>query len=116
FMQPNPWGFTFTSNLFSRGLDATTDALAESGIFSGVLWLSLAVVLLVIIVRRGMPLLFESALLASALMYFLPYFFLSLAPNYRFIYWNVLATSVAGVLVALRLFSITISGAETGPP
>jgi hypothetical protein len=36
-------------------------------------------------------------------MYFLPYFFLSLTPNYRFIYWSVLATSVAGVLVALRL-------------
>jgi hypothetical protein len=63
----------------------------------------LAVVLLVIIVRRRMSLAFESALLASALMYFLPYFFLSLAPNYRFIYWSVLATSVAGILVTLRL-------------
>jgi hypothetical protein len=100
---PNPWGFTFTSNLLSRGLDATTDALADSGIFSGLLWLSLAVVLLVIIVRKRMALAFESALLASALMYFLPYFFLSLAPNYRFIYWSVVATSVAGILVALRI-------------
>jgi hypothetical protein len=100
---PNPWGFTFASNLLSRGLDATTDALADSGIFSGLLWLSLAVVLLVIIVRRRMSLAFESALLVSALMYFLPYFFLSLTPNYRFIYWSVLATSVAGILVTLRL-------------
>jgi hypothetical protein len=57
----------------------------------------------VIIVRRRVSLPFESALLASAIMYFLPYFFLSLTPNYRFIYWSVLATSVAGVLVALRL-------------
>jgi len=100
---PNPWGFTFTSNLLSRGFDATTDALADSGIFSGLLWLSLAVVLLVIIVRKRMSLAFESALLVSALMYFLPYFFLSLAPNYRFIYWSVVATSVAGILVALRI-------------
>ena len=112
FMQPNPWGFTFTSNLLSRGVDATTDALADSGIFSGLLWLSLAVVLLVIIARKRMPLAFESALLASALMYFLPYFFLSLAPNYRFIYWSVLATSVAGVLVALRLIERAIAGVD----
>jgi hypothetical protein len=103
FMQPNPWGFTFTSNVFSRALDATTDALADSGIFGGLLWLSFAVILLVIIVRRRMSLAFESALLTSAVMYFLPYFFLSLAPNYRFIYWSVLATSVAGVLVGWRL-------------
>ena len=117
FMQPNPWGFTFTSNLLSRGLDATIDALADSGIFSGLLWLSLAVVLLVIIVRRRMSLAFESALLASALMYFLPYFFLSLAPNYRFIYWSVLATSVAGILVTLRLieyYDIARRGGNTG--
>jgi len=36
-------------------------------------------------------------------MYFLPYFFLSLTPNYRFIYWSVVATSVAGILVTLQL-------------
>lgn len=115
---PNPWGFTFTPNLLSRGLDATTEALADSGIFSGLLWLSLAVVLLVIVVRRRMSLPFESALLASALMYFLPYFFLSLTPNYRFIYWSVLATSVAGVLVTLRLiehYDIARRGGVTVP-
>jgi hypothetical protein len=103
FMQPNPWGFTFVPNAMSRALDATVDALANSGLFSGWLWLGVAVTLLAIIVaRRRMSLPFESALLASAIMYLLPYFVLSLAPNYRFMYWSVLATSVAGMLIALR--------------
>lgn len=101
-MQHNPWGITFTPNALSRTLDAAVDSLADSGVFSGLLWLALAVLLLVVIGRTRVYLPFESALLASAVMYLLPYFFLSLAANYRFIYWSVLATPVAGVLLALR--------------
>ena len=102
FMQPNPWGFTFMPNAISRALDATVDALADTGLFSGWLWLGAALTLLAVIVPRRMSRPFECALLASAIMYLLPYFLLSLAPNYRFMYWSVLATSVAGVLIALR--------------
>ncbi len=101
-MQPNPWGFTFTPNPLSRALDAVVDALDAVGLFGGLLWLAVAVALLVLIIRMRMALPFETALLASAVMYLLPYGFVSLAPNYRFIYWTVVATSVAGLLVALN--------------
>jgi len=101
-MHDNPWGITFTPNRLSRTFDAIVDALADVGVFNGALWLGVAAVLLAVIARTRAPLAFEFALLASAVMYLLPYFFLSLAPNYRFIYWSVLATSVAAVLMALR--------------
>jgi hypothetical protein len=102
YMQPNPWGFTFEPTALSRTLDATVGVLADHGVFNGALWVALALALLTAVAIGRLSAPFEVALLASALMYVLPYFFLSLAPNYRFIYWSVLATSVAGVLLALR--------------
>jgi len=50
---------------------------------------------------------FEAILLGSALMNALPYFFVSLAANYRFLYWTVLATSVASLLMVLAAMSRT---------
>jgi len=104
-MQRNPWGITFTPNPLSRALDAIVYALADVGLFSGAVWLAVAVALIVVIGRSRASLAFECALATSAVMYLLPYFFLSLAPNYRFIYWSVLATSIAAVLIALRAVS-----------
>jgi len=102
YMQPNPWGFAFTPNTLSSALDASVDALADSGLFSGALWIAVAAVLLVVIARRRLQARFEAVLLVSGLMNALPYLFLSLAPNYRFLYWTVLSTSVALVLMLLR--------------
>jgi hypothetical protein len=102
FMQPNPWGFTFTPNALSSALNASVDALVDSGLFSGALWIAVAMLLLAAIGWRHLDALFESILLASALTNALPYFFISLAANYRFLYWTVLATSVASVLMLLR--------------
>jgi len=105
FMQPNPWGFTFTPNALSSALARAVDALADSGLFSGALWIAAAMLLLAVIAWRRMDARFESILLASALTNALPYFFISLAANYRFLYWTVLATSVASVLMLLRAFT-----------
>ena len=102
YMQPNPWGFAFTRNTLWSALDASVDALANSGLFSGALWIAVAAVLLVVIARRRLQARFEAVLLVSGLMNALPYLFLSLAPNYRFLYWTVLSTSVALVLMLLR--------------
>src|SRR5262249_22589199 len=77
FMEPNPWGFAFTPNAFSSALDASVDALADSGLFSGALWIVVAVLLLAVIARRGLRARFETILLASALTNALPYFFIS---------------------------------------
>lgn len=102
YWELNPAEFPFEGNVVSRAIDATTDALAHAGPFSGIVWLVLAAVLLI----RSRPLAraprIEVALLASSILYFLPYYFLSLAPNWRFIYWSVLATAIAGVLIGLR--------------
>jgi hypothetical protein len=102
YMQPNPWGFAFTPNRLSSALDASVDALADSGLFSGALWIAVAAVLLVVIASRRLQARFEAVLLVSGLMNALPYLFLSLAPNYRFLYWTALSTSVALVLILLR--------------
>ncbi len=106
FMQSNPWGFEFTPNALWRALDAAVIMLANSGVFAAGPWIALAIGVLAIAMRRAPRTgSFEVALLASALMYALPYFVISLAPNYRFIYWTVIATSVASLLVLLRTAS-----------
>ena len=102
YMQPNPWGFAFTPNSLSSALNASVDALADSGLFSGALWIGVAAVLLAVIVWRRLQARFEAVLLVSGLMNALPYFLLSLAPNYRFLYWTVLSTSVGLALMLLR--------------
>jgi hypothetical protein len=102
FMVPNSWGFAFTRNKLSSALDASVDALADSGLFSGALWIGVAAVLLVVIASRRLQARFEAVLLVSGLMNALSYLFLSLAPNYRFLYWTVLSASVALVLMLLR--------------
>ena len=104
YMQFNPWGFAFTPNAISSALDASVDALADSGLFSGALWIGVAALLLAVIAERRMPARFETVLLVSGLMNALPYAFFSLAPNYRFLYWTVLATTVALMLILLRKF------------
>src|SRR5215475_12619961 len=55
YMQLNPWGFTFTPNAFSSAFDASVDALADSGLFSGALWLAVAAILLVLIATLRLP-------------------------------------------------------------
>lgn len=117
YMQFNPWGFAFTPNALSSALDASVDALADSGLFNGALWVAVGLVLLVLIWVGRLRASFEMALLDSALLYALPYFVFSLAPNYRFLYWTVLATTVALALLALRLISATIrrSGTAVAP-
>ena len=106
YMQLNPWGFAFTPNAFSSAFDASVDALADSGLFNGTFWIAVAAILLALIATLRLPARLEIALLASGLMNVLPYFFFSLAPNYRFLYWTVLATTVALALVALKLIAL----------
>lgn len=100
-MQHNPWGIVFSPNALSRAIDATTDAVASAGLFSGALWLAVSVFLLVRRrVRAGVTRI-EVGLAASSLLYLLHYYFLSLAPNWRFIYWSVLSAAVASTLALL---------------
>jgi hypothetical protein len=112
YMQFNPWGFAFAPNAFSSALDASVDALADSGLFNGALWIGVAVLLLAVLAERRMPARFETVLLVSGLMNALPYAFFSLAPNYRFLYWTVLATTLALALMALRMIPPAGRGAD----
>jgi hypothetical protein len=112
YMQFNPWGFAFTPNAFSSALDTSVDALADSGLFSGALWIAVASLLLAVIAVLRLRARLETALLVSGLMNALPYLVFSLAPNYRFLYWTVLATTLALALVALRMITSAGRGAD----
>jgi len=37
----------------------------------------------------------------SAIGYTLPYFFIAIAPDYRYIYWTIIATTIAALLTLL---------------
>ena len=114
YMQPNPWGFAFTPNAFSSAFDASVDALAGSGLFNGTFWIAVASILLVLIAILRLAARLETALLASGLMNALPYFFFSLAPNYRFLYWTVLATTAALALLVLKIGAFARREAHRG--
>ncbi|HEV8501928.1 MAG TPA: hypothetical protein VGR63_10125 [Casimicrobiaceae bacterium] len=99
----NPHGLAFTPNVLTAAIGAGVAAAAAIGLYNGLPWLAVGVGVLVLAWRRRprAPTL-ETALAASALLYALAYFVVAIAPDYRYLYWAVLATSVAGALALLR--------------
>jgi hypothetical protein len=103
FSLPNPYGLAFAYNTVTAAIGAGVAAAAAIGLYNGLPWLAVAIGVLALAWRRQprTPTL-EAALAASALLYALAYFVVAIAPDYRYLYWTVLATSVAGVMALLR--------------
>ncbi|HXU52032.1 MAG TPA: hypothetical protein VN789_08315, partial [Casimicrobiaceae bacterium] len=100
-------GFPFVPNRLSAAIAITAYAAAEFHFFNGYAWLAIAAVVTVVTMRRLRAGRGDDtdevslALAASAIAYTLPYFFVGVAPDFRYIYWTVVATPVAAMLVAL---------------
>jgi hypothetical protein len=107
----NAFGFTFVPNLLTDAIGATVPIARSLGLYNGLLWLIVACAVLgtaATRIRRGLdgnagPI----ALASSAIAYTLPYFFISIAPDYRYIHWTVTAAAVAAVLTMLRSSRVT---------
>ena len=96
--------FTFTANAITNAIGDGVTYANMANLYSGVVWVLLATAIALIAWRhrrtRGFSI--EGALAASALCYLLPYFFVALAPDYRYFYWTIVASSVAALLSVLR--------------
>jgi hypothetical protein len=103
FSVANPYGLAFAPNALTGAIGASVAAAAAIGLYNGLPWLAVGIGVLGLAWRRRprAPTL-ETALAASALLYTLAYCVVAIAPDYRYLYWMVLATSVAGVLALLR--------------
>jgi hypothetical protein len=101
---PNAYGFTFAPNQATQWIGASTTAARAAGLYNGVPWLAIALVV-VVAMRRRTPASSRDAgalaLASSALLYALPYLVIAIAPDYRYLYWTVVASAVAGVLALL---------------
>jgi hypothetical protein len=82
-------------------------AAFQSFWYEGNLWLGLNIVMLIIGLRclwKFRPVMHQVVLLnASALMYFLPFFFIATSCDFRYLYWPVLAVSCS-ILIACQVF------------
>jgi hypothetical protein len=101
---PNAYGFEFEPNFATRAIGASAAVARVVGLYDGWIWLVLSGVVLAAFYRRRRDVRCNAgaAVLAiSALMYALPYVFIAIAPDYRYLYWTVVASAVAGVLALL---------------
>jgi hypothetical protein len=102
---PNVFGFTFAPNAITHAIGAGVGVANAARLYDGRVWLALALAVLVacgVRARRGVA--FDAAALAlavSAIAYTLPYFVVAVAPDYRYLYWTVVATAVGGLLALL---------------
>ncbi len=95
YTSPNGHGFSLEPSA-ARDAMGVGVALAESmGLYNGVAWLAVAAwVAWAARRRRGA----ELALSTSALLYGLALFPVAIAPDYRYVYWSIVAASVGAVL------------------
>jgi hypothetical protein len=101
---PNAYGFAFAPNVVTHAIGVSVAAARAARLFDGIPWLLLAIVSLTLWRRwhRELRLDGGAAVLAlSALTYALPYVFIAIAPDYRYLYWTVIASAVAAVLLVL---------------
>lgn len=100
---PNGYGITFTPNAVTGAIGATVAFANALGLYNGAAWLLLAGVVVWLSwrqrIRRDNRT--AAALAVSAICYTLPYYFVAIAPDYRYIYWTIIATTIAALLVLL---------------
>jgi cobalamin synthase len=100
-------GFAFAPNVASTAIAALAYVAADFHFYTGYAWLAIAFVVAAMTTRRLRAGRGDDtdqvalALAGSAIAYTLPYFFVGVAPDYRYLYWTVVATLVAAILVAL---------------
>jgi hypothetical protein len=99
----NRYGFGYEPNAVTDMIGASVALGNAVGLYDGLAWLIVAAIVAAIAWRnrRTGDVAGEAALALSAICYTLPYFFVALAPDYRYIYWTVVATAVAAVLTLL---------------
>lgn len=112
---PNAYGFTFAPNAITYAIGVGVGFAHALGLYNGRVWLAIACAVLVVAAVRARggkqsdPA--ALALAVSALTYTLPYFVVAPAPDYRYIYWTVVATAVGAVLtLASARVSYRVSG------
>lgn len=98
----NRFGFSLTPNAITGVVGASVAWALAMGLYNGLLWLVLAAVVIAVAWHnRRRDTLAETVLAVSALCYTLPYFLVALAPDYRYLYWTVMATFIAALLALL---------------
>jgi hypothetical protein len=101
FSVANPYGLDYRYNAIAAAIGTGVGVAAALGLYNGTPWILLAAVVLVVTLRRRSHMPMEAALAASALAYAAAYFVVGIAPDYRYLYWTVVASAVAGVLALL---------------
>ncbi len=102
FSIANVHGFVFEPNVVTDAIGAGVAISNAAGLYNGLAWLVVAFAVALIAWRnRGRDVACEAALAVSAICYTLPYFFVALAPDYRYLYWTIVATAVGAVLTLL---------------
>jgi hypothetical protein len=103
FSVANPYGLDYAYNAVAATIGASVAVTAALGLYNGVPWLALAsVVAFAGLRRRDRAQALETCLALSALAYALAYFVVGIASDYRYLYWTVLASAVAGALSLAR--------------
>ena len=100
---PNGYGITFTPNAITGAIGVAVAFANALGLYNGAAWLLLAgaVVWLSWRQRTRRDNTAAATLAVSAIGYTLPYFFIAIAPDYRYIYWTIIATTIAALLTLL---------------
>lgn len=102
---PNAYGYTFAPNAATRAIGVAAATARAAGLYNGVPWLAIAAVVLALGWRRRSRESRDDAgagvLATSALVYTLPYLVVAIAPDYRYLYWTVVASAVSGALALL---------------
>lgn len=111
-MHKNNYGFSLEKGRASDILDSyvnTTKNILPI-LFLPIFWIPLAGILFLYVLKRNDLLGIEVKMLSSSAgCYYLGYFIVTPTPDYRFIYWTVLATTVATFLLLCDRYSYTSS-------
>ncbi len=102
FSVGNPYAITFTPNTLTDAIGHAAAFCGTLALYNGLPWLLAAFVVAAFAWRRrAQDIRCEAALAASAITYTLPYFVVALAPDFRYVYWTVMASLLAALLTLL---------------
>jgi hypothetical protein len=103
FSVANPYGLNYAYNGVAAAIGTSVSIAAAMGLYNGMPWLALAIgIAAAALWRQGRAYLAETSLALSALLYALAYLVVGIASDYRYIYWTVLASAVAGASILAR--------------
>jgi hypothetical protein len=114
----NPYGLTAQNNWLTRFIHGYVDfaALDFGLLYHPYTWLLAAITLIGVVLRRGGRWTHRPDILIlsiSGMLYILSYLPLVAAYDFRYIYWSVLAISVAGMLMLLDHSSLPKHGTQS---